>query len=427
MRSLKETPSRSSSAITREAPSKVDRGAGLQNAGLIRGMSAITGGEALGHDMWLDSHFLDQVAEKLESGSGTKVRFKHPGLSSDGLGNTLGRAVGGQREGNKVLTDLHLLASAHETPEGNLANYVLDFAEESPDLFGTSIVFKPDHREMELFRLQHSDSEGENFKSPDPANVKNLRHARLDALRAVDVVDEPAANPAGMFSSLSEEGEMVEAFEALLEYATGLSDEEPKENDLIPIHPGRIRRFTSQFFDSRGLTLHFAENSRKPEPKQKMKSLLTLLGKKPEKEDLSAYKAEVDKLLADLEESESSREQASEEARVSAETLADFSARLAALEEKLTSAEGDNKKLLEEVSSLQESAQTVEEAAEKKANQKLSQMGHSPLEVVEEDEESNSDDNLLAQYNALDSGLDKQAFLAEHKHELNRLAKEQGD
>jgi hypothetical protein len=39
----------------------VDRTGGMFSAGIIRGVSVITRGEALGHEMWIDARFLSDV------------------------------------------------------------------------------------------------------------------------------------------------------------------------------------------------------------------------------------------------------------------------------------------------------------------------------------------------------------------------------
>ena len=132
---------------TPAAPGRtVDREAG--KAGVIYGLAAITRGEALGHGMWIDSEFLDQLTTAKDS---VRCRFTHPGMSSDGLGTLLGAAKDFRRDGDKVVHDLHFYKSAHETPDGDLAEYVSKLAEESPEFAGMSIVFLRDFKAEEAF------------------------------------------------------------------------------------------------------------------------------------------------------------------------------------------------------------------------------------------------------------------------------------
>lgn len=232
---------------------RVDREGGHYGAGIIRGFAVITRGEALGHALWIDSEFVEQTRKAMAAlASGTKSRFTHPGLSSDGMGKLLGRAYSPKTDGDTVRADLHLLESAHDTPDGDLASYVMNLAEEAPDAFGASIVYKADRGAEERFQAEHMDAEG-TFKSPDPDNVNHLPHARLGRLLAVDIVDEPAANPAGMFSADAIHADL----DALASYALGLSDEAPELGKLAA-DPDRVRGFVTRFLSTHQLKLETA-------------------------------------------------------------------------------------------------------------------------------------------------------------------------
>jgi hypothetical protein len=179
----------------------------MYRAGIIRGYAMITRGEALGQDLWVDRKFLMQVAGSLESQyvaatdesiPSVKTRFSHPNFWSDGLGSFLGRTTSARLDGDTVRGDLHFAESAHSTPSGDLAGYVMDLADEDPAAFGASIFFDLDEDAGLAFIAANLD--GPNFKSPDTDNSNNLPHARLKRLRASDIVDSPAANPDGLFS-----------------------------------------------------------------------------------------------------------------------------------------------------------------------------------------------------------------------------------
>jgi hypothetical protein len=80
-------------------------------------------------------------------------------------------------------------------------------AAKEPLHFGASIVFSRDQEAEDEFMRTHlgveksmGDAEGQSFRSPDPANVENLPHARCAQLHAADLVDDPAATD-GMFSA----------------------------------------------------------------------------------------------------------------------------------------------------------------------------------------------------------------------------------
>lgn len=225
----------------------VDPKGGQYNAGLIEGFSAIQRGEALGHKLWIDSVMLSQVAALGNAARGIKSRFAHPGQSSDGMGTLLGRSKNFRVEGDKVLADLHFAKSSHGTPDGDLAEYVMQLARETPDLFGASIVFGSDYKAEKAFEAEHTDSKGR-FTSPDPDNKHHLPHARVANLYAADLVDEPAANPDGLFAALSSKGSLGPEADALLLYALGCAEDEP-EGFLLGIHPLRAREFVAGFLE----------------------------------------------------------------------------------------------------------------------------------------------------------------------------------
>lgn len=248
------------------AESPVSRIGGMYGAGMIQGFSVITRGEALGHDLWVDSYFLQQVADFINaSEAGVKSRFTHPGLSSDGLGKFLGRTKDAAVDGDVVRGDQHIAASAHKTPDGNLAEYIMDRATEDPASFGASIVFSRDFEAEAAFieeaggKIVYDDygyPEIEGFVSPDPDNENNYPHSRLAELHAVDTVDDPAANPGGLFQRGQEVA--VEA-EALLAFSLGLSDEEPHTTSF-GVDARRVQLFVDSFLHRHGLTVVASTN-----------------------------------------------------------------------------------------------------------------------------------------------------------------------
>ena len=235
--------------VDQEADRQVDREGGRFDSGIIRDVAVITRGEALGHGVWIDSTMLDQVVEAgNETGNGIKARFTHPGMSSDGLGKMLGRVQDFRVDGDQVLGDLHFSASSRQTPDGDLAEYVMLLTEEDSSAAGLSIVFDRDLDASEMFTDYNTDDDGD-FVSPDDQNVGGLPHARVMNLRAADVVDEPAANPTGMFYR---QDLPAEAF-AFLDFASGISDDKPAA--LLGIEPGRARDFFQRWKDENDVSI----------------------------------------------------------------------------------------------------------------------------------------------------------------------------
>ncbi len=163
-------------------------------AHVIRGFSVAQIGEASGHDQRLDAKTLEQiVALGTAAGErGMKARFTHPTDCNDGMGKFLGRAKNFRLDGDRVRADLHIADSAFKTPSGDLASYVMDLAEEDPQAFGASIVFDGTAE----YELDES-----NVPKIDPVTKKKLMPVtRVTKLKAVDVVDTPAANGEGFFA-----------------------------------------------------------------------------------------------------------------------------------------------------------------------------------------------------------------------------------
>ena len=248
-----------SATITSTTP-QVIRGGGVFESGMIEDVSIITRGEALGHDLWIDQDFLSDVAGSINAVSagnrpGLKARFTHPGLSSDGVGQKLGRVRNARVDGDQVVADLHFQHAASKTPDGDLADYVMTLAEETPEDFGVSIVFDFDEAAAE----KHVKSNTVNgaYLSPDTENTNEFVHAQLDSLRSADVVDSPAANPDGLFQRGQEaavEGEQI------LEYALGLSDVRPSVS-RFSVDPDRLAIFVTRFLERHELSLQKGGNT----------------------------------------------------------------------------------------------------------------------------------------------------------------------
>jgi hypothetical protein len=189
----------------------VDRDAG--EAGVIRGVAICTEGPALGHGVELDSDFIEDVVKHgKQKQTGAKSRFGHPAMSGTALGTFLGRAKNFRLDdsGEKAIAraDLHVDPSADSSPDGKLGTYVIDLADSDPEAFGTSIVFSPgeDYKR---------DASGNKVTRPDADASKSTRdeqrekwdttpgplYASLEELHAADVVDDPAANPSGIFAN----------------------------------------------------------------------------------------------------------------------------------------------------------------------------------------------------------------------------------
>jgi predicted nucleic acid-binding Zn-ribbon protein len=216
-------------------------------------------GEALGHGIWLDRQFCEDVAAagNATGDVGLKVRYGHPAMCSDAIGTELGRAknfrvvdVEREIEGEKVqaagvVADVHLLKSAHSAPQGDIAKHVLETAKEDPKQFGQSIVFTYADwvvKDADGNRHSYKEEVSEPFakwneENPDASNKEYYAkfdelykawsdksadgkiYAVLGKLHGSDFTDTPAATD-GIFSTntLAEEAEtMLEEHPQILE------------------------------------------------------------------------------------------------------------------------------------------------------------------------------------------------------------------
>jgi hypothetical protein len=185
---------------TRAPVGKVDR-----KSGIIYGASIITKGEAETHDKFVDETMLDQVcaAAQGKESIGLKCRFDHTNACSRSMGWFVGRFHNARRDNGQVRGDLHISDSAAKSPHGDLREYVLDLAEDDPDAFATSIVFREAKPE-----IPDRDQMGEDGM-PGEDDPYWFPHVRLAKLNGCDVVDEGAANE-GLFGRPEYWAEQVE-------------------------------------------------------------------------------------------------------------------------------------------------------------------------------------------------------------------------
>ena len=161
--------------------------------GILRNVSFIARGPAIGHSayvgderlpMVVDDQTLQQVFESLKAKTkGVKSRLAHPFLE-DGIVARLGRANVKKVDtaAGKVRGDINLGTYSKSTPKGDLWSYVMGLATEDAESIGLSIVFDPAPSEKQI--------------TDDGIAVAAVR---VSNVLAVDVVDDPAANPDGLF------------------------------------------------------------------------------------------------------------------------------------------------------------------------------------------------------------------------------------
>lgn len=242
-------------------------------AGIIRGVSAIQAVEALGHGMTADAKTLQQCADAINAApGGVKSRFTHPGMCSDALGKMLGRATNASVIGDKCICDLQLSESSKVSPDGNLWAYVMARAQEDPASFGLSIAFTGSAVWMldDGSEVDEEMDDGSARERPSNA-VGDLPRARIAALKAVDVVDEPAANRDGLFSATN----------SLADDAFHTIDQFSQEKGITT---ERLSQFACRYFAARGVNLSVVKPAVATSP------AIILKGKSMKPEELKALR-----------------------------------------------------------------------------------------------------------------------------------------
>lgn len=210
---------------------------------VIQGCSLVTVGEALGHGVQLDASFVKdcyEQATKLKMG--LKSRFGHPSMCNESLGTYLGRFKNFSlsEDGTQLFGDLHIAASSHKSPHGDIGAYVTQLAKDDPEAFGTSIVFT-------VGGYYALDDEGEQHEVDpfDYDGIEELPFMKLGKLMDCDFVDEPAANAGGLFAATSVAGTLNHFFSKHPEVKALL---EKNENvvDIIQKYGVNIRKYLAQ-------------------------------------------------------------------------------------------------------------------------------------------------------------------------------------
>lgn len=227
-------------------PGRVDA-----NSGVVYGVSLISEGPALGHDLMVDATTLSQIESACHSfRNGVKVKLEHSG----GISDIVGTVKNIRRDGTKLVGDLHLLETAP------LRAYVLELADKAPDTFGLSVNF-------------HGTADG--------------IFARCSRIRSVDLVADPAANPDGLFEEKTDSQEVCMAADPITEQGAGAKEApgaEPKDLgaklDALEARIAALEDIIKQAMDAQQSEEAAEEGAQKPKPtdeKTQMSEVLSRL------------------------------------------------------------------------------------------------------------------------------------------------------
>lgn len=148
----------------------------------LLGVSVITEGDALGHGQVVDAETIRSIVElaNAKPQGRVPVNYSHNWASwsgSDSIGDRLGYADNFRIDGQQVRADIVFVMAGSVTDK---VDHVLSLAEKAPTTFGVSVVI---------------DGYTE--------TVQNVPYTRVNALYSADIVGVPAANPNGLFASVS--------------------------------------------------------------------------------------------------------------------------------------------------------------------------------------------------------------------------------
>jgi hypothetical protein len=179
--------------FARQTGLRVSDDAGVKR---LHDVSLITEGDAIGHNVRIDSTTLDTVAEALK---GKKLRgyITHEGaLYSDRLTREVGIFSGIHRDGDKVKAATFKPLKSFATHNPAQYDALFELAEEMPTEWGISIV--PEG--FAVWTMEDGSEVPYRYGDDKPQGAVGEKPAlRVTAVQSADFVDAPAANVGGLF------------------------------------------------------------------------------------------------------------------------------------------------------------------------------------------------------------------------------------
>lgn len=177
---------------------------------------------------YFNQKFLDDLVEKGNAQTqGVKSRFGHPNMCATSLGTYIGRFKEFTQKDGKVYATLYLDQITKKTQvEGkgiSMYEYIVEMAQNNPDMFGNSIVVSCDWFDEEI-----TNEQGEK---------ETVESLILDEFISSDLVDDPAATDALFSSNPNDLGVIVTQF----------LDDNPSIFETISKNPAIIEDFFSRY------------------------------------------------------------------------------------------------------------------------------------------------------------------------------------
>jgi hypothetical protein len=171
---------------------------------VIRNAVAMTSGiEASGHGVMADGKTLMMMlALSQQKSRGIPQFFGHTGISENGMGRKIGKAMNFRIEGNTLRHDIQYFKPATQSPvfNENVLDYIFDMVAQHPEEIGESVVIQADTVWTFADGLESPAVENE---SRPTAALTDYPVMRPTAFYSVDVVTEGALTPNGMFEAFA--------------------------------------------------------------------------------------------------------------------------------------------------------------------------------------------------------------------------------
>jgi hypothetical protein len=177
------------------------------------------------NESYFDEKFISDLVEKGNAQTqGVKSRFGHPSMCATSLGTYIGRYKNFNVQNGNCFADLYLDPITKKTQvEGKgimMYDYIMDMAENNPDMFGNSI------------HITH-------VKNENPVLKEGYAVLELNDITSSDLVDDPAATDALFSSNPNDLGVIVTQF----------LDENPALFESVNKNPAIIEDFFERYFN----------------------------------------------------------------------------------------------------------------------------------------------------------------------------------
>ncbi|WP_438482736.1 hypothetical protein [Oleiharenicola lentus] len=257
-----------------------------RNAGILTNVALITADlEAKGHGIYIDEKTISTANDVLAAkGAKFKAAISHLSWADQWMGDNdrvtefPGWFSGVAVKGNQLVAARLEFYDTFKTDQPKLFSRILEMAEKTPDLFGISL--EP------WGYLVFVAKDGTEY-SERPKDVE-LKYDGMPALRCTEltygaIVDDPAANPGGIFAALSRGKQSFKEFLRGLfadeQQGVGLPKTEPDKNTVTP---SAFSNSSETQSDSAMKETHTKIKAAFGADKAKFSRAMTILGDEPE-------------------------------------------------------------------------------------------------------------------------------------------------